>query len=150
MHHNFIPSSDADRPTPAGARRGMSGGGSAAVRARALEIVGILYRCDSDLAAQQLMRHSQENNLRIAALAEGLVATVDGPSYDAGANSQTTLAAHFWLREIRRLGHTPRRTDRRVRHVTASAGCVSGARGGSGGFFVQQSDPKRVDFPSRV
>ena len=145
MHHNFIPSSDAGRPTPAGARHSRC----ADVRSRALEIVGILYRCDADASAQQLKQHSQTNNLKLGALAESLVAVVDAPSGGPDANPQTTLAAHFWLREIRRLGHVHRRTDRRVRHVTAAAGCV-GPRGASGKPSVQQSDTKRVDFATRV
>ncbi|MCA1004365.1 hypothetical protein LCL87_01405 [Rhodococcus hoagii] len=150
MQYNFISSPDADRPASAGVPRATLRDGSAAVRARALEIVGILYRCDGDLASERLLRHSQENNLRIAALAEALVAVVDGGSREADANTQVTLAAHFWLREIRRLGREHRRTDRGVRHVAASAGCVGRARGRSGEAAVQQRDPKRVDFATRV
>lgn len=145
MHHNFIPSPDAGRPTPAGTRPGRS----ADVRSRALEIVGILYRCDADASARQLMQHSQANNLKLGALAESLVVVVDGPSGGPDASPQTTLAAHFWLREIRRLGHAHRRTDRSVRHVTAATGRI-GARGACGKLFVQQSDTKRVDFATRV
>lgn len=151
MQYNFISSSDAGRSTPpAGVRRGTSCGGSAAVRARALEIVRILYRCDSDLASQRLMQHSQENNLRIAALAEALVAVVDGAPREAEAHAQTTLAAHFWLREIRLLGHAHRRADRWVHHASTAAGCAGGLRGGPGKAAVQQSDTKRVDFAARV
>lgn len=150
MQYNFIPLSDADRPASAEVPRGTLRGGSVAVRARALEIVGILYRCDSDRASERLLRHSQENNLRIAALGEALVAVVDGGSRESDANAQATLAAHFWLREIRRLGREHRRTDRRVRHVAASAGCVGAVRGRSGKAAVQQGDTKRVDFATRV
>lgn len=150
MLYNFISASDVGHPTPAGARRGNSCGGSDAGRARALEIVRILYRCDSDLASQRLMQHSQENNLRIAALAEALVAVVDGTARESEAKGQTTLATHFWLREIRRLGHAHRRSDRWVRHAAVTAGCAGGARVPSGKSAVRQSDTKRVDFATRV
>lgn len=144
MHYNFIPSPHAGDATSVRHNR------SAGVRARALEIVGILYRCDPEASARQLMRHSQANNFKLTALAESLVAVVDGPSAASQGNPQATLAAHFWLQEIRRLGHVHRRTDRSVRHVAASAGCVGGVRGGSGKAVAQQSDRKRVDFATRV
>ena len=146
MHHNFIPSSDVDSSTPVGLPHNRS----AAVRARALEIVGILYRCDADESADQLLRHSQANNLKLAALAESLVAVVDGSSDGSAADAQTTLAAHFWLREIRRLGHVHRRTDRSARHIATTARCVGGARSAAGKAVAQQSDRKRVDFAARV
>ncbi|MGF7121286.1 hypothetical protein AB4Z09_20965 [Rhodococcus sp. TAF43] len=150
MHYSTVHSPVGIRPASSGARREHARGRSAALRARALEIVGILYRCEPDAAAQLLMRHSQENNLKVAALSEALVAVVDGASDEPDACAQTTLAAHFWLREIRRLGRTHRRSDRWVRHVAASGGCVSGSRTEARKSSVRQSDPNRVDFLTQV
>ncbi|QBJ97648.1 antar domain protein [Rhodococcus sp. ABRD24] len=120
MYHSTI-HTPGSRARPAGVRapRDAARRRSVTIRARALEIVGILYRCDSDLAAELLMRHSQENNIRIASLMEGLVAVVDGTEDEIRAGEQTTLASHFWLREIRQLGESHRRNDRFERHVAA-------------------------------
>lgn len=126
MQHSTIQSPGGIRAISGQARREQLRRRSAAVRARTLEILGILYRCEPDAAAQLLARHSQENNLKVAALAEALVAVVDGASGGPDTNAQATHAAHFWLREIRRLGRTHRRNDCWVRHVPATGTCVAG------------------------
>ncbi|MDH6283468.1 hypothetical protein [Prescottella agglutinans] len=150
MHHSTIHSPGGIRPVSGQSRREHLRGRSAAGRARALEIVGILYRCEPDAAAQLLMRHWQENNLEIAALAEAAVAVVDGASGEPDTNVQAARAAHFWLREIRRLGRRHRGSDRWMRHVPATGTCVAGPQTEARKSSVRQSDPNRVDFLTRV
>lgn len=150
MHSSTICSPVDTGPDSSGVPREHARGRSATLRARALEIVGILYRCERDAAVQLLTRHSQDNNLRVAALAEALVTVVDGASDHPDGGAQTTLATHFWLREIRRLGRTHRRSDRWVRHVATAGGCVGASRNEAWRSSVRQSDPNRVDFSTQV
>lgn len=90
-------------------------------RVRALEIVCTLYRCTTNEAAALLVEHSQTNNIKVANLAKALVTLIDDSTSTIETEGSSTLAAHFWLREIRNLNRSHRRTDNFQRHFARSA-----------------------------
>ncbi|MCJ0907178.1 antar domain protein [Rhodococcus sp. ARC_M6] len=89
-------------------------------RVRALEIVCTLYRCTTDEAAALLVEHSQTNHIKVSNLAKALVALIDDSSSNSMSESASTLAAHFWLREIRNLSQAQRRSDHFHRHLVSA------------------------------